>query len=650
MAMIYKLRDDTTLDYAAQELKKYLRMMMTESGDYPIRLDPAAKDGFRLGLLEDFGLPCEAEDPVLDDVIHVETTTEGGILAGSNPRSVLFAVYRMLRENGCRWLYPGVDGEYIPTIDALQPVKYHKLADVRIRGFCDEGCESQTCMLEAAEFYPKLEMNAFFLEWFVPNGYYNRYYTHMWNPESRIPEPLDDRQILQWRRQVETEVNKRGMILAAIGHGWTCRPFGFPDSNNATNTYTDLNYSEEQMSVVALRNGKREFFRKMPIYTNLCMSNPKVRTAFAQAVADYAESHPNLTYLRLSLSDGNCNHCECDECRKMRPADWYVKILNEADEELTKRNLPVRLTFSAYLDTYFAPQHERIQNPSRFIMGYCPIGRNYLSSITPDSVIPEPMEYVRNKWERKKMNTEGTFALLKKWQEVWKGPIYNFEYHFWRHQFLDPGGQALARRLYEDVRSTAFMGIQGYIEDGSQRSAWPNGFCVYIYAATLMDRNCDFEAVREDYFRHAYGEDWQQALALLEEITNTFDFAYMEGTKSKDPRISDYYDPERVPQLDHIKELAARERALAKSHLVMPYRPQTVSWRLLLRHAEFCELFAGMFREKALGNNYRALELAKEFCEDFGKYELELERYYDHGLACRVTEHITRKPEGFILD
>ena len=114
MLSIQKLRADHVLDYAAEELKKYLRMMMPECGDVEIAFNPEAKEGFRLGLLEDFGLPFEGEDAVLDDVIHIETDENGGILAGSNPRSVLFAVYRFLRENGCRWLYPGVDGDYVP--------------------------------------------------------------------------------------------------------------------------------------------------------------------------------------------------------------------------------------------------------------------------------------------------------------------------------------------------------------------------------------------------------------------------------------------------------------------------------------------------------------------------------------------------------
>ena len=162
MLQINKLRADHVLDHAAEEMKKYLRMMMPEAGDVGIAYAPEAKDGFRLGLLEDFGLPFEGEDAFLDDVIHIEADGKGGILAGSNPRSVLFAVYRFLRENGCRWLYPGIDGEYIPLKD-LEPVFYHKKAAHRFRGHCNEGCESQRAMLETVDFYAKQEMNVYLL-------------------------------------------------------------------------------------------------------------------------------------------------------------------------------------------------------------------------------------------------------------------------------------------------------------------------------------------------------------------------------------------------------------------------------------------------------------------------------------------------------
>ena len=285
MLKIWKLRTDEAIDFAAQELKKYLRMMMPRCGDIAIGFDPKAESGFRLGLLEDFGLPNEAEDAVLDDIVHIDTDENGGILAGSNPRSVLFAVYRLLKENGARFLYPGVDGEYIP-LKQIEGVQYHKVADHRLRGFCDEGCEYQESMLGAIDFYAKLELNAFMVEWFVPNGYYNRYYTHLHNEQNRIPEEVDDTLILQWKRQTEVEIAKRGLMFHDIGHGWTSRPFGFP-CNNSVNNKADESvvYTQEQKSVLALLNGKRDFFRKAPLFTNVCMSQDWVRTRIADEVA-----------------------------------------------------------------------------------------------------------------------------------------------------------------------------------------------------------------------------------------------------------------------------------------------------------------------------------------------------------------------------
>ena len=648
MLTIKKVRANHVIDYAAEELKKYLRMMMPECGEIDIFYDPQAKDGFRLGLLEDFGLPSEAEDPVLDDVIHVDTTAEGGILAGSNPRSVLFSVYRFLRENGCRWLYPGVDGDYVPMKD-IEGVQYHKLADHRFRGFCNEGSESQTCMLECADYYAKLEMNVYMMEWFIPNGYYNRYYTHLHNEANRIPEAVSDDQILQWKRQCEAEISKRGLMFHDIGHGWTSRPFGFPANNSVNNVFDVSQYTEEQKKILALRDGKREFFRGIPIYTNVCMSQPEVRTAIVREVADYAQSHHNIDYLHVWLSDGSMNHCECEECQKMRPSDWYMMIMNELDEELTRRNLDTRIVFLSYLDTMFAPEKIKINNTKRFSLLQAPITRDYTSSITEDSVPAPPVPYVRNAWQRPSEPTAG-FGLLLEWKKMFPGPVFGYEYHFWRHQYLDPGGLAIARRIYEDVRSLKYQGMDGYVEDGSQRSGFPNAFPVYIYANTLMDRDCDFDAMVEDYFSHIYGKDWKQAKTILQQISNAFDYNYMEGKHSKNPDISDFYDPERAPQLASVTDLCSQLRIMAKKHLKMPTRPQTVSWRLLLRHAEYCELWGQILWNKAMGFNFKAQELAKEFCSEFGKYELEIERYYDHSLACRVLEHITRKPQGIILD
>ena len=142
MYTIHKITLNTTVNFAAEELKKYLRMMMPRCGEVTIDYDAKAENGFRIGLMQDFGLDIsDAERPELDDIVYVQTDEKGGIIAGSNPGATLIAVYRYLRFCGCRWLFPGIDGEWIPVIKGLPKVSYRKLADHRYRGQCNEGAE-----------------------------------------------------------------------------------------------------------------------------------------------------------------------------------------------------------------------------------------------------------------------------------------------------------------------------------------------------------------------------------------------------------------------------------------------------------------------------------------------------------------------------
>ena len=106
----------------------------------------------------------------------------------------------------------------------------------------------------------------------------------------------------------------------------------------------------------------------------------------------------------------------------------------------------------------------------------------------------------------------------------------------------------MSRRIYEDIISMKEIGIDGIVEDGSQRAFFPNGFSIYIYAEALLNRDCDYDAVKEDYFRHVYGDSWKEVEQYLNEISELFDFAYMEGEKSEDYSKSTYYWPAQESQ------------------------------------------------------------------------------------------------------
>ena len=643
MFYINKLTSHSAIDYAAEELKKYLRMMMPEGGDVKIALAPEATDGFRLGLMQDLGLDVsDVEEPELDDILYIDCDTEGGIIAGDNPRSVLLAVYEYLRQNGCRWLMPTVDGEYIP-MQNIKPVKYRFVPSMRYRGWCNEGAEYQQCMLDAIEFAPKVGMNTFMLEFRIPVSYYRRYYGHLYNEENRPPEPVTPAQVLQWKRQCETEIAKRGLQMHDIGHGWTADPFGIDSSLRDWDGDNEAKVPPESRKYLALYKGERRLRGNTPNYTNYCMSNVEARRLFTKEVCDYADNHSNIDYLHVWLSDGTNVHCECDECRKRTPSDWYMIQLNEIDEELTRRGNNMRIVFIAYVDTMWAPLTERLKNQKRFSLLLAPITRSYIQSINEDDPVDvRPFDLNNNKMPR---NLKENFAYYDIWRKSFGGASLSYEYHFWFHQYFDPSMLKGPRIINDDIKLYKTHDVNGIIEDGSQRSFFPNGFAFYTYARTLFDCTLSYDEILEDYFSHAYGADWRKFRDYLAELGEVLDFRYLEGKKSADPEIGIYYAPDEVKLLEKVPEVCARGLSLIRDHYNSDVRVETVSVRLLELHAEFCTALIPALIEKAKGNDDAAKELYDEWRIEFGKREAQFQPFFDHTLIIygfdRVFKHET---------
>ena len=457
-----------TVIFAAEELKKYLRMMMSEAGNFHICFNSDANDGIRLGLMQDFGLDVsDVKDTNLDDIIYIDMKEKEGVIAGDNPRSVLLAVYDYLRENGCRWLLPGIDGEYIPMRDTV-PVKRRFVPTNRYRGWVSEGTVFQQSFREAIDFAPKLGFNVFMIEFKFPKSYYMRYYEHANNPH-RTPEPVGFDTMIQWKRQLECEITKRGLQYHDMGHGFTYEPFGIA-TPDGWNTEYESKVTPEYRELIAKINGERKIFY-YPINTNLCMSNPMARAKVSEYAVDYVKHHSNVDFLHIWLADANNNHCECEKCVEKRPSDWYVVMLNEIDEAFTKAGLDTKIVFIAYMDTAWPPLFEKIKNTDRFLLMIAPITRRYTKTL-PNGVQVEPAPFVRNKLKMPP-TLEDFFALFEGWKKAWSGDNISFEYHFWRAMWMDISHIGIAKRLSEDVKVYRQYGINGILEDGSQRCFFP---------------------------------------------------------------------------------------------------------------------------------------------------------------------------------
>jgi hypothetical protein len=637
MYVIYKQSAFSAVDYAAEELRKYLRMMMPECGNVDVKYDTEAKVGFRLGLMQDFGLDVsDAQDTELDDIIYIDTDSQGGIIAGDNPRSVLIAVYEYFRQNGCRWLFPGVDGEFIP-MQEIKPVKLRHKPTSRYRGLCNEGSEYQSDMLEVIDFLPKVGMNVFMMEFFIPRVYYNQYYSHDKNEINRPPEPVSNTTILQWKRQCESELSKRGLEFHDVGHSWTVQPFGIDSTLGRDSTGAhDAMLTPEQRQYMAMIDGRRKLWNGCPNHNQFCMSNPEARNIISKYVADYAENHNNSDYLHVWLGDGTNNTCECENCRKKITSDWYIMLLNEIDRELTARNLKTRIVYIAYTNTLWAPVEQKLKNHERFSLLFAPITRKYTVPLSRTDAKVELPKYELNK-NILPTNSDELFAHLDNWMKDWEGANISYEYHFWRHQYYDFGGIDIAKVINGDIKFYCQNNIHGVIEDGSQRSFFPTGLAFYTYARSLFDSSLTAEEISEEYFSCAFGEDWQLFYSYLERLGKAFDFPYLAGEKnSNNDRFSLCYNPGYSKNMEMARQVLLDGEKLIQEHYNSEYRVRTVSVRLLEMHAKYASLMIKPLLAKALCEDDKADALLAEVSHEIGKYELAFERWYDHGLAFKT--------------
>jgi Domain of unknown function (DUF4838) len=157
------------------------------------------------------------------------------------------------------------------------------------------------------------------------------------------------------------------------------------------------------------------------------------------AVVAYAQEHPEVDLLHFWLADGANNQCECENCAATRPSDFYVVMLNDIDRKLSALHLDTRIVFLAYVDLLWPPEHQRIQNPDRFVLMFAPITRTYSKTFSTDRALPALPPFERNKLTFPH-TIEQNLAFLRAWQAQFvrddgqPADSFDFDYHLmWDH-------------------------------------------------------------------------------------------------------------------------------------------------------------------------------------------------------------------------
>jgi len=620
---IAKAGKEPAVVFAAEELARCLRRM-DETVEVALLAfpgyDPEIRNVLWLGVCPE--IAGEAADPRLDDAYDIRVEKGAGAIRGSNPRSVLFGVYRFLKELGCAWVRPGADGEILPRRDTENiRVCLADKASYRHRGICIEGAVGYEHVSDMIDWMPKMGYNAWFNQFNNPVTFYDRWYSHQGNP--LLPrEDMSSRLIQGLRDQSVEELKKRGLLYHVAGHGWTCEPFGIPGE---AWELLDLDLPPETLRYLAQVKGKRELWGGIPLNTNLCYSDPEVRQTIARAVADRCRQVPDIDIVQVWLADGTNNHCECENCVKMRPSDWYVMLLNQIDEALTRQNLSTKVVFLIYVDLLWEPQQLKLNNPDRFILMFAPITRTYSASIAdaPEFDGEKLPPYQRNQLQFPSSVSEN-LAWLRRWQKDFSGDGFDFDYHFMWDHFLDPGYYDMAKILFRDMQSLHKVGLNGMVSCQNQRVFFPTGLGMTAMAAALWNEEADFEEVARDYFRAAFGEEGEKAGAYLQALSDAFDPVYLRGEKGA-------VNPEAAARLAQVPVLVAAHRQLIEEKAGDGTLPLGIraSWSYLLSHGELCLPMAKAFQKKAEGD-MEAAEAALEAAIDYArKHEMKLQHVFD---------------------
>jgi len=421
--------------------------------------------------------------------------------------------------------------------------------------------------------------------------------------------------------KMESEMAKRSVLNQQGGHGWTRKVFG----EGFSESKFDLLPPERKL-MVAKMDGERKIYRYVST-TNLCYSNEEVRRIVRDDFVDFCRKNLLTDVVHFWLADLPNNHCECEECQKKLPSDWYVQLMNEIDEKLTNENINTKIVFLLYYDLLWAPLVEKIKNYDRFIIMFAPVsrdyGKNYGDFLEFEGTLSP---FVRNKLDMPRA-LDANVEHLRQWQKGFEGDSFAYEYHLmWSHSG-DFGYEKCARNLHGDIKDLEKIGLNGFISAQPQKIFMPSALPFDIMAETLWNKECDYDTFSLDYYKSAFGEDGekvQKYLKNLSELTMLYDQpAFGDELKPYGPYCTDYDALSReISDFAEVIDENIKNDSKCKA-----------DWVYLKAHAEYLMLAAKAMKLREEGKDEKAAEAFEQVKEWARKNEMKLRKVFELGVT-----------------
>jgi hypothetical protein len=492
--------------FAAEELRKYLSQ--ATGGDFPITNDP--KQGFVVG---EAGRSIAGEIPVLsEDGYIMKRVGSQIVLLGGSPRATLYAVYHFLeRYVGCRWLEPGDD-----SVPALSKIEIGNIDDIEEPVYTMRSIVNFPFtvgqMLKEVDWMAKTRLN-----WAhpAPND------PHKWHESGASGT-------------VMPEVAKRGLRMLWGGHTFQT---WIPNDR----------YLKTHPEFFALINGERgaqENFKG-----SLCLSNPQLAQEVAKNMLAFAEENPGIDVVDLWINDTQ-DWCECDKCKEMEgEADYthypeafctegrplksrsYFAFVNAVARLIRPENPNLNVSPLAYFLTY-EPPHELKLEPN-VLIGFTNFARSWQ---TPLMTGEHPGNIASD-------------AAIRRWREITEN-LFIYEYYAVPNMF-NAFTAALTNitSMATELKYYPTIGIRLMSTESGANDYW-RPLVLYAYSRLTWNPDESYEAIVEDFCRHAYGDVAEPMIEF---------WRYQEGREALKTRCQKNLDT-----LKRIKQMTNDDKVLAR--------------------------------------------------------------------------------------
>lgn len=376
--------------FAAEELRTYFQKITGAQ----LPTAQGGKKAILIGLRKDLGSHALPHSKKGADGYVLSVSADRIIIAGENPRGVLYGVYDLLERMGCSW--------YVPNCDPKDPEVVPDNPDLSVPigdWSAASSFEDRIYWLSGLAFEVRQKQALAQIDWAAKN----RFNVLSWQC---VPEKIDSDLAEMQSKGIFAAMEKRGLVLHGPGHSF---PYFMP---------TDK-YFKDHPEWFGMRDGKRQPHGGIFPATNFCMSNQAAVEQFVANVEEFVGKHPQIKRLDLLPIDGG-QPCQCEECSKNTPTDLALLLYNKVTERVAKAAPDVVVDCVPGYSVLEKPP-VKARPDDRLSACYAHWGRNHRTSYA-DSDYPRKDELLKWMSEFKRFWICSYYAANS--HQPWTGPPY----------------------------------------------------------------------------------------------------------------------------------------------------------------------------------------------------------------------------------